>query len=191
MNGEQVRRRFARPIIMLPNGFTLLNLFLGVFAIVTASRGNYATAATYIVLGGVADAFDGRIARATRSGSRFGAELDSLVDAITFGLAPALLMFSVVPAAMVTVPVKLLFPPNVNAPLLKVMPAAAPVVIAPLTTSVPAPCLIKVNPVPVIAPIVRVFAVTVTWRFVAFSATEPVPKDKLLEPVKVKSAFHA
>ncbi len=89
----QQRRKFARPIVLLPNGFTLLNLFFGVFAIVAASRGNYQGAALYIVLGGVADAFDGRIARATRSGSRFGAELDSLVDAITFGLAPALLMF--------------------------------------------------------------------------------------------------
>lgn len=86
-------RRFARPIILLPNGFTLLNLFLGVFAIVTASRGNYETAGTYIVLGGVADAIDGRVARATRTGSRFGAELDSLVDAITFGVAPSMLMF--------------------------------------------------------------------------------------------------
>ena len=90
---EPMRRRLARPIIMLPNGFTLLNLFLGVFAIVTASRGNYETAGTYIVLGGVADAIDGRVARATRSGSRFGAELDSLVDAITFGVAPSMLMF--------------------------------------------------------------------------------------------------
>jgi len=90
---EQVSRRLRRPIILLPNGFTLLNLFFGVFAIVTASRGNYETAATYIVLGGVADAIDGRVARATRSGSRFGAELDSLVDAISFGLAPAMLMF--------------------------------------------------------------------------------------------------
>lgn len=90
---EPMRRRLARPIIMLPNGFTLLNLFLGLFAIVTASRGNYETAGTYIVLGGVADAIDGRVARATRSGSRFGAELDSLVDAITFGVAPSMLMF--------------------------------------------------------------------------------------------------
>lgn len=90
---EQVRRRFVRPIVLLPNGFTLLNLFLGVFAIVTASRGNYETAGTYIVLGGIADAIDGRVARATRSGSRFGAELDSLVDAITFGVAPSMLMF--------------------------------------------------------------------------------------------------
>lgn len=90
---EPVQRRFTRPIVLLPNGFTLLNLFFGVFAIVAASRGNYSTAGTYIVLGGVADAIDGRVARATRSGSRFGAELDSLVDAISFGLAPALLMF--------------------------------------------------------------------------------------------------
>jgi CDP-diacylglycerol--serine O-phosphatidyltransferase len=90
---EPMRRRLARPIILLPNGFTLLNLFLGVFAIVTASRGNYETAGTYIVLGGVADAIDGRVARATRTGSRFGAELDSLVDAITFGVAPSMLMF--------------------------------------------------------------------------------------------------
>jgi CDP-diacylglycerol--serine O-phosphatidyltransferase len=90
---EPTARRFARPIILLPNGFTLLNLFLGMFAIVAASRGNYQTSATYIVLGGVADAIDGRVARATRSGSRFGAELDSLVDAISFGLAPAMLMF--------------------------------------------------------------------------------------------------
>jgi CDP-diacylglycerol--serine O-phosphatidyltransferase len=92
MDGQQ-RRGLRRPIVLLPNGFTLLNLFFGVFAIVTASRGNYETAATYIVLGGVADAIDGRVARATRSGSRFGAELDSLVDAISFGLAPALLMY--------------------------------------------------------------------------------------------------
>ncbi|HEX6313512.1 MAG TPA: CDP-diacylglycerol--serine O-phosphatidyltransferase, partial [Gemmatimonadaceae bacterium] len=93
MNGAQIRQRLNRPIILLPNGFTLLNLFLGIFAIVTASRGNYATAATYIVLGGVSDAIDGRVARATRTGSRFGAELDSLVDAITFGVAPSMLMF--------------------------------------------------------------------------------------------------
>ena len=86
-------RRFARPIVLLPNGFTLLNLFFGIFAIVAASRGEYSTAGTYIVLGGVADAIDGRVARATRSGSRFGAELDSLVDAISFGLAPAMLMY--------------------------------------------------------------------------------------------------
>jgi CDP-diacylglycerol--serine O-phosphatidyltransferase len=46
-----------------------------------------------VVFGGIADAFDGRVARATNTGGRFGEELDSLVDAITFGLAPVLIMY--------------------------------------------------------------------------------------------------
>jgi CDP-diacylglycerol--serine O-phosphatidyltransferase len=87
------RRYIGRTVVLLPNGFTLANLFFGVFAIVAASRGDFSRAGTYIVLGGVADALDGRVARATRTGSRFGAELDSLVDAISFGLAPALIMY--------------------------------------------------------------------------------------------------
>lgn len=86
-------RPLPRPVVLLPNGFTLANLFFGVFAIVAASRGDYARAGTYVVLGGIADALDGRIARATNTGSRFGEELDSLVDAISFGLAPALIMY--------------------------------------------------------------------------------------------------
>jgi CDP-diacylglycerol---serine O-phosphatidyltransferase len=88
-----LRPSLERPVLLLPNGFTLASLFLGVFSIVAASRGDYARAGTYIVFAGVADALDGRIARATRTESRFGQELDSLVDAISFGLAPALIMF--------------------------------------------------------------------------------------------------
>ncbi len=92
------RPRFRRPevrraVVLLPNGFTLFNLFCGIYAVVLASRGRFGTAAFFIVLGGVADSLDGRIARATGTGSRFGEELDSLVDAISFGLAPALIMF--------------------------------------------------------------------------------------------------
>jgi CDP-diacylglycerol---serine O-phosphatidyltransferase len=92
------RARFRRPevrraVVLLPNGFTLFNLFCGIYAIVLASRGRFGTAAFFIVIGGVADSLDGRIARATGTGSRFGEELDSLVDAISFGLAPALIMF--------------------------------------------------------------------------------------------------
>ncbi len=92
------RVRFRRPevrraVVLLPNGFTLFNLFCGIYAIVLASRGRFGTAAFFVVLGGVADSLDGRIARATGTGSRFGEELDSLVDAISFGLAPALIMF--------------------------------------------------------------------------------------------------
>ncbi|HXD22362.1 MAG TPA: CDP-diacylglycerol--serine O-phosphatidyltransferase, partial [Gemmatimonadaceae bacterium] len=88
------RPRLPRPsMIMLPNGFTLMNLFFGVFAIVTALRGDYARAIWYIIVGAVCDAIDGRVARATGTGSRFGEELDSLVDAVSFGFAPAFLLY--------------------------------------------------------------------------------------------------
>lgn len=88
-----MRRPLPRTVVMLPNGFTLANLFFGVFAIVLASRGDYSKAGAFVVFGGIADALDGRVARATQTGSRFGAELDSLVDAISFGLAPGLIMY--------------------------------------------------------------------------------------------------
>lgn len=88
------RPRLPRPsMVMLPNGFTLANLFFGVFAIVAASRGDHERAVWYILIGAMCDAMDGRVARATHTGSKFGEELDSLVDAISFGLAPALLMY--------------------------------------------------------------------------------------------------
>ena len=89
---RRIRPRQAAAVA-LPNGFTLANLFFGIFAIVAASRGDFDAAARFIVFGGIADALDGRIARATKSGSRFGEELDSLVDAISFGTAPALIMY--------------------------------------------------------------------------------------------------
>ena len=82
-----------RVTVLFPSGLTLMNLFFGVFAIVTATRGDYVRAGWYVVLGGIADAFDGRVARATNSEGRFGEELDSLVDGITFGLAPSMIMY--------------------------------------------------------------------------------------------------
>jgi CDP-diacylglycerol--serine O-phosphatidyltransferase len=87
------QRRMRRAVVILPSGLTLANLFCGIFAIVSAQRGQFDFAGLLIVLGGVADALDGRVARATGSGSRFGSELDSLVDIITFGVAPAMIMY--------------------------------------------------------------------------------------------------
>ncbi len=92
-NDKSVRRLRPRAAVALPNGFTLANLFFGIFAVVSASRGEFDAAARYIVFGAIADTLDGRIARATNSGSKFGSELDSLVDAISFGTAPALIMY--------------------------------------------------------------------------------------------------
>lgn len=89
-----VRPRLPRPsMVMLPSGITLLSLFFGVFAIVAAARGDFTKAVLYVLIGGACDALDGRVARATRTNTQFGSELDSLVDAITFGLAPAMIMY--------------------------------------------------------------------------------------------------
>ena len=82
-----------RAIIILPGAFTSGNLFFGIFSIIEATRGHYAQAAWFVVAGGIMDALDGSAARMTRTGTAFGAELDSLVDAISFGVAPALLVY--------------------------------------------------------------------------------------------------
>ena len=87
------RRRLRRGIIILPSAFTLGGLFLGVWAIVHAARGEFTTAGWLIVLAAVFDMLDGRIARYTATGSAFGEELDSLVDCVSFGVAPALIMY--------------------------------------------------------------------------------------------------
>lgn len=96
----QVRRRprrapvpLQRGIIILPSALTLANLFFGVWAIVSAARGEFMRAGWLIVWAGIADMMDGRVARYTQTGSRFGEELDSLVDAISFGVAPAMIVY--------------------------------------------------------------------------------------------------
>jgi CDP-diacylglycerol---serine O-phosphatidyltransferase len=86
-------RRLRRGVVILPSAFTLGNLFLGIWAIVLASRGAFETAGWMIVGAAVMDLLDGRIARLTATGSAFGEELDSLVDAISFGVAPALIAY--------------------------------------------------------------------------------------------------
>ena len=80
-------------IFILPNLFTSLNLFCGYYSITASVQLKFTEAAIAILVGAVFDLLDGKIARATCSTSKFGVEYDSLADLITFGLAPALLMF--------------------------------------------------------------------------------------------------
>jgi CDP-diacylglycerol--serine O-phosphatidyltransferase len=80
-------------VVVVPSAFTLGNLFFGFWAIVSAFNGNFRWAGWFIVFAGILDMLDGRVARLSGTGSRFGAELDSLVDVISFGVAPALLMY--------------------------------------------------------------------------------------------------
>src|SRR6478609_2920615 len=89
-----IKSRFARRgIYWLPNMFTIMALFAGFYAIVQAMAGRYEQAAIAIFVAMVLDGLDGRIARLTRTQSAFGAELDSLSDMVSFGVAPALVVY--------------------------------------------------------------------------------------------------
>jgi CDP-diacylglycerol--serine O-phosphatidyltransferase len=91
---EGLRRPSMRQVVVvMPSAFTLGNLFFGFWAIVSAFNGNFRWAAWFIVFAGILDMLDGRVARLSGTGTRFGAELDSLVDVISFGVAPALLTY--------------------------------------------------------------------------------------------------
>jgi len=78
---------------LIPNIMTLLGLCAGLVAIRFAIDGRWAPAATFIVVAGVIDGLDGRLARLLKATSRFGAEFDSLADFLSFGVAPALVLY--------------------------------------------------------------------------------------------------
>ena len=82
-------------ISFLPSVFTLLNLFLGFQALlyIIGSKKNFKTAIYYLTASVIMDGFDGTIARLTKTESNFGVQLDSLVDAITFGLVTSVLVY--------------------------------------------------------------------------------------------------
>ena len=79
----------------IPNMFTLGNLFLGMIGIILAMNDRPSMAAIMIIIAMLLDGLDGRVARALNAQSDFGKELDSLSDVISFGVAPALIMYSV------------------------------------------------------------------------------------------------
>jgi CDP-diacylglycerol--serine O-phosphatidyltransferase len=81
----------------LPNMLTISNLFLGIVAIIFAFQGNRYVdyAAITVIIGMLMDGLDGRVARMLNAQSEFGKELDSLSDVITFGVAPAFIMYVV------------------------------------------------------------------------------------------------
>jgi len=87
------RRRFRRGVYLLPSLFTVGNLFCGYACVAFAMRGEMETAAPFIGIAVVLDMLDGRIARLTGTSSAFGREFDSLADIVSFGMAPAMLVF--------------------------------------------------------------------------------------------------
>lgn len=86
-------KRLAMYIYVLPNLVTTGNLFCGFFAATQAIKANFLFAAYAIVAAAVFDQMDGRLARLTRSTSKFGAEYDSLCDLVSFGVAPGILLY--------------------------------------------------------------------------------------------------
>lgn len=88
---DEMRRR--RSIYLLPNAFTTANLFAGFYAVVQSMNGRFEVAAIAIFLAMVFDSMDGRVARLTNTQSAFGEQYDSLSDMISFGMAPALVMY--------------------------------------------------------------------------------------------------
>ncbi len=85
--------RRSRGIYLLPNLFTTAALFSGFFAIIAASQGRFEAACVAIFIAAVLDGLDGRVARMTNTQSEFGVQYDSLSDLVSFGMAPALVMY--------------------------------------------------------------------------------------------------
>ena len=87
-------RKLRRTIYLLPSLFTVGNIFAGFFAVISTLHGNYGHAAIAIGIAVVLDGMDGRIARLMGASSDFGVQLDSLADVISFGIAPAVLIYA-------------------------------------------------------------------------------------------------
>jgi CDP-diacylglycerol--serine O-phosphatidyltransferase len=88
------RKNIKRGIYILPSIFTSLSLFCGFYSITASLGGNFLQASWALIIAAIFDAADGRIARLTRSVSKFGELYDSLVDMISFGATPAILVYT-------------------------------------------------------------------------------------------------
>ncbi len=84
----------SRGAYLLPNALTTAAIFAGFFAIISAISGNYLAGCVAIIVAGVLDGLDGRVARMTGTQSEFGTQYDSLSDMVSFGMAPAILVYT-------------------------------------------------------------------------------------------------
>jgi len=91
--GKRIKPPLRKGVYLLPNLFTTAGLMCGFYSAVATIDGEYRVAAIAILVALIFDALDGRIARMTKTSSRFGAEYDSLSDLVAFGVAPGLLVY--------------------------------------------------------------------------------------------------
>lgn len=100
----------------IPNAFTFINLSLGILSILATFDGDYVLSSIFIILAGLVDRYDGRVARFLDASSELGKELDSLADLVSFGVAPSILIFllfnfrNLGPFGLIGLAVLLLFP---------------------------------------------------------------------------------
>lgn len=80
---------------LVPGTFTMGNVVCGFIAILSAFEGHITTACWFIILAGFLDALDGKVARLSGTSSQFGVELDSLADFLSFGVAPAVIVYAI------------------------------------------------------------------------------------------------
>jgi CDP-diacylglycerol---serine O-phosphatidyltransferase len=85
--------RMKRGVVILPSLLTLTSIFFAFYSLIEAIQNNFAFAAALILIAGFFDGIDGKVARMTNTTTRFGVELDSLADVISFGVCPAILMY--------------------------------------------------------------------------------------------------
>jgi len=90
---EKNQLKAKRGVYLLPSILTTFGLFCGFYAVIASIKGEFGIAAIAIFLAMLWDALDGRVARMTNTQSAFGAEYDSMADLVSFGVAPAMLMY--------------------------------------------------------------------------------------------------
>ncbi|MCK5092274.1 MAG: phosphatidylcholine/phosphatidylserine synthase [Gammaproteobacteria bacterium] len=98
---KDLENKPRKAVYLLPNLFTTAGLFAGFYAIIAAMGGRFTVAAIAVIIALLLDGIDGRVARMTNTQSAFGAQYDSLADMVSFGLAPALVMYEWSLASMV------------------------------------------------------------------------------------------
>jgi phosphatidylserine synthase len=92
-NDPSTRPKPRRGVYLLPNLFTTGAMFAGFYGIIAAFGGQYTDAVIAIFVAGLLDGLDGRVARLTNTQSEFGVQYDSLSDLVSFGVAPALVLY--------------------------------------------------------------------------------------------------
>ncbi len=90
---KEKRENVRKGVYLLPNLITAAGIFAGFYVIIASTSGEYQKAAWFIMLAAVFDGLDGKVARLTGTASKFGVELDSLADVISFGVAPGVLLY--------------------------------------------------------------------------------------------------